>query len=496
MAIDFDPYLVLGITPEATVNDIKAAYRRAARRLHPDKNQGNPGAIVQFQDISVAHELLLNDEQRRAYDAERRKTASRDDLHFNFRVTPSKRAVSILPESQVIYLLAEIIPDARATQQVKRESRLNLTLVLDQSNSMSGTRLEKVKIAANQIIDQLTPDDVLSVVAFNDFAEVIIPATTVTDKPALKARVTLMGAGGGTEIFKGLSKGLEENRKYLAPRLVNHIILLTDGNTFGDEEQCRQLAKSAADKGVSISAMGLGQDWNDRFLDDLASITGGTSQYIQSSNAVVRFLNDHVRSLANIFAERVQISIAPDPDVKLEYAFRLAPNPQPLPLEHGFMQLGSLQYGRTFVVLFQLELPADLPQGFRSVARLIATGDIFGPRLRKHYTVSDISIDVLESAPTTEPPPSILDALGKLTLYRLQERAQEALERGDTAEATKHLQRLSTRLIELGQPELAREVQDNANIVSTTSTLSEEGKKALKYQTRFLLGSAVNETTT
>lgn len=494
MTFEFDPYLILGIPPEATINDIKAAYRRAARRLHPDKNPGNPGAGVQFQDITAAYELLLNEDQRREYDAERRKTAAKEELNFTFRVTSSRRAVSVLAEPQVIYLLAEIIPDPRASQQVKRESRLNLTLVLDQSNSMSGARLERVKIAASQIIDQLTPDDILSVVVFNDFAETIIPATSVTDKPALKARISLMGAGGGTEIYKGLSKGLEENRKYLAPRLVNHIILLTDGNTFGDEEQCRQLAKSAVEKGISISAMGLGHDWNDRFLDDLASLTGGTSKYIQSSNAVVRFLNDHVRSLANVFAERVQISIAPDPDIKLEYAFRLAPNPQPLPLDAGFMQLGSLQYGRTFVVLFQLELPANLELGFRPLARLIATGDIFGQRLRKHYAVSDISIDVVESALSVEPPAAILDALGKLMLYRLQERAQEALERGDPFEATKHLQRLSTRLIELGQPELAKEVQENVRQVKLTSTLPEEERKALKYQTRFLLDMPANET--
>src|SRR5690606_35096568 len=224
MTVDFDPYVILGVPPNASAEDVKAAYRRAARRLHPDVNRA-PGAAVQFQDITVAHDLLTDSERRRKYDESVQK---RDGgvLSVNFRVIPSKRAIMPLPEPQVLYLLAEILPDPRAQEgQHTRESRLNLTLVLDHSNSMSGTRLDKVKIAAHQIIDQLTPEDVFSVVSFNDHADVVIPATTVTDKPALKARISMMMASGGTEIFKGLSAGAEQNRQYLAPRLVNHIIL-------------------------------------------------------------------------------------------------------------------------------------------------------------------------------------------------------------------------------------------------------------------------------
>jgi curved DNA-binding protein CbpA len=153
---------------------------------HPDANP-KPGAIVQFQDISAAHELLTDTIRRHKYDEQAKKRAQIDDYYFTMRITPSKRALVPLPEPQVMYLLAELYPDPRASnQQTKRESRLNLTLVLDHSNSMSGARLDKVKVAAHQIIDNLSPNDILSVVSFADRASTIIPATTVTDKPALK----------------------------------------------------------------------------------------------------------------------------------------------------------------------------------------------------------------------------------------------------------------------------------------------------------------------
>ncbi len=498
MAVTMDPYSVLGVAADASAEEIKAAYRRAARRLHPDVNQNNPGAAVQFQDINAAYEILTDPDRKRTYDHDAsRRIPDPDNMYFVLRVTPSKRAIVPLPEPQVVYLLAEILPDPRAReQQQKRESLLNLTLVLDHSNSMNGTRLDKVKVAAHQIIDQLTEQDTLSVVVFNDREEIIIPATYVANKAALKAKVSMIAASGGTEIYKGLAAGVEQNRRRLAPKLVNHVILLTDGNTFGDQEQCLELAKTAAEQGIGISAMGLGQEWNDEFLDELASITGGNSQYINSASAVVRFLNDHVRNLSNAFAERVRLSVAPDPDVQLESAFKLAPHPQPLATNEGYIQLGSLQANRLISVLFQFQMPANMAPGFRSIARLAASGDILTNRQQNFQAFSDISLEITEDPPPEDPPMAILDALGKLTLYRMQERAHEALESGDIREATRRLENLATRLLAMGEEELASQAMAEARRVAHTSNLSDKGRKTLKYQTRsLLLGPTVEDIT-
>lgn len=495
MAPEIDPYVVLGVSNTANSDDIKAAYRRLARRMHPDTNPNNPGAAVQFQDITASYELLVDPARRKKYDDDAAQKNPDDDHYFTLRVTPSKRTVSPLPEPQVIYLLAEVHPDPQAQdQRQKRVSSLNLTLVLDHSNSMSGTRLEKVKVAAHQIIDNLSPDDILSVVTFNDRANTIIPATRVSDKPGLKAKISMIVAAGGTEIFQGLEAGVNQNRAFKGPKLVNHVILLTDGHTFGDQDRCLQLAQDAAKEGISISAMGLGHDWNDEFLDQIASKTGGTSSYISTASAVVRFLNDHVRQLSNAFAERVRLSVAPDPDVQLELAFKLAPHPQPLEVSEGYIPLGSLQASRPISILLQFQMPANMPPGFRSVARLMAVGDILDNTHQSFQTLSDLSIESATTTQSEDPPSAILDALSKLTLYRLQERAQQALEKGDVVEATRRLENLATRLLDMGQEELAGQVRLEASRVAHTGTLSDKGHKTIKYQTRFLLlGPAVIE---
>jgi len=485
MDIKFDPYVLLGLPHGASSEDIKRVYHRLARRLHPDKNH-LPSAARQFQDISLAYNLLSDPIARRQIDDAAKENT--EDLYFTLRVTPSKRTVVPLEEDQVVYMLAEIFTPPQISSAPKQESRLNICLVLDVSNSMKGPRIDRVKIAAQKIIQDLNPQDFISVVTFNDRASVIIPATSISDKTALRARISMISATGGTEIYHGLKAGYDEIRKNITPRMVNHIILLTDGHTFGDQEACFTLAKEAYEHGVTISAMGLGSDWNDEFLDSLASSTGGTSMYINSTDVVIKYLNEHVRALSNAFAERMELIAAPDPDINLEMAFKLSPNPQPIDINGGIIPLSSLQASRPISVLLQLQLPGRINAGFRTLIRLVATGYILTNRHPSFQAVSDFSIDI-NPAPTYEEPPSvIMDALSKLTLYRIQEKARADLDAGRIEEATRRLENLATRLYEIGEVTLAQQALSEAQNVAKTRAFSEVGKKTIKYETRALMG--------
>jgi len=485
----YDPYVLLGVKPGADNQEINAAFARLQQALAPSEAKGKPGAIAQLEQIKAAYALLSDSRKRSAFD--RQRASDRPGTGFQMRVTPSKKVIEKLQEPQVIYLLAEIIPHSKASPDsaapVRRDAGLNLTLILDHSNSMNGVRLDRVKVAATEIIEQLSENDILSVVGFNDHAEVVIPATSVENKRALATRTRIMRASGGTEMYKGLYAGVLENRKNLRPDRVNHIILLTDGNTYGDQEKCLTLARKLSKEGISVSTLGLGSEWNDEFLDEIASITGGSSGFIKSANAVVSFLNNQVKNLANVYAEQMQLTVAPTPDVDVEMTFKLAPSPQPLPEKDQVIHLGGMQFDRKMSVLLQLQIPADVEVGTLDLGRVVVSGRVISEK-RVYTATSQLSVQVSEQ-PSVEPPPNkILDALGKLTLYRMQERANDSIERGNVKEATQRLQNLATRLLEVGQDGLAKEAFDEVKRLKTTHALSEEGRKTLKYQTRVLIG--------
>lgn len=494
MKVTQDYYALLGIPPGAAAEDIKTAYRHAVRRFHPDVN-ANPGARFLFHDIAQAYEILSDERQRVQYDRAI-KEQGLPPSYFSLRITPSKRVLKRMPEPQVLYILVEIAPEPRFAQARAKESPLNLALVIDRSTSMRGARIDKIKQSVHRIIDNMGEDDRLALISFSDRAELIFESRPVSEKASLKALASTMQAGGGTEIYRGMALGVEQLRRSFDAQYVNHMVLLTDGQTYGDEEKCLALADEIRHEGISISTIGIGEEWNDVFLDELATRTGGVSQYITSPSAIERFLNKHVRSLGAAFVERLKLSVAPDIGIKIEDAFKLNPTAQPLPADAELMPLGNLEDHKSISIILQLQIPGLDRSGFHTILRMDATGDILREQQHGYKVVSDFAIEVIDQAQQENPPTAILEALGKLTLYRMQAKAQEALARGNYREATRRLENLATRLLENGEDALAHAALAEARRVARTTMLSEEGQKKLKYGTRALLpGGTQNDDT-
>jgi DnaJ-class molecular chaperone len=64
-----DPYEVLGVDRKANAGEIKNAYRRLAKKLHPDANKNDPKAAARFSELNAAHELLGDEDKRKAFDS-------------------------------------------------------------------------------------------------------------------------------------------------------------------------------------------------------------------------------------------------------------------------------------------------------------------------------------------------------------------------------------------------------------------------------------------
>jgi len=131
---------------------------------------------------------------------------------------------------QLGYLLVEAAPAAPPLAPVP----LNFCLVLDRSGSMQGPKLQSMKQATRRLIESLTPQDVVSIVIFDDTVQTLVPATFATDQAALHAAVDQIVESGGTAMSLGMQAGQAELQKYAGPDRYSAMLILTDGQTWGD----------------------------------------------------------------------------------------------------------------------------------------------------------------------------------------------------------------------------------------------------------------------
>jgi len=403
------------------------------------------------------------------------------------QLTPSRTTLACITDPQVLHVLIEIEPNS---QLVGVRVPLNLCLLVDRSTSMKGARLAQVKAAAHRLIDALDDTDALSVVTFSDRAEVIVPAQRPVNKQEAKARVNTIHASGGTEIFRGLMHGLAELYKQRDPSGPNHLILLTDGRTYGDEDDCLALAAEAAPDGIAISAMGIGNEWNDAFLDRLAGATGGSSLYVENDQQVVKFLDECVRSLDAAFAHDVRLEVRPQPGIQMGSMFKLAPTPQPLTADRDVYHVGTLAERQALELLLELVVQPH-PPGRHGLFELNLAAEVRGFSRSTFQTTCHLGLTFSATAPQENPPATLVEALGQLSLYYMHERSIQDVERGQTQLATRRLQALARRLGDLGQTALAQTALAEADRLQKTGSLSEEGRKRLKYGTRALIGTAL-----
>lgn len=474
-----DYYQILGIPRDALPEEIRKAYFDLARQTHPDVSE-DPGSRERFLKLQEAYEVLSNPERRAAYDAE---LGPYEPPAVTIHTRYSRSVVPALSEPQLVYVLLELVCTASEEKAVKLP--VHIALVLDVSTSMKGSRLDMVKASTIHLLRKLGPRDTISVVAFSDRAEVIIPPSHPhpIDLPRIDQKISLLSASGGTEIFQGLQAGVAQLSAFQGD--IRHLILLTDGHTYGDEERCLELVKQSEQEGISFSAIGIGHEWNDAFLDRLAAAGGGNVIFITKPRELSAYFEQKINHLGAVYARGTNFEFQSDTDVTPRYVFRMYPDVSPLD-ERSPIQLGNLYAGKNLVLLMEFLLPATaekervkLAEGFIKM-QLVDNGERVRVPLRFERQV--------RANPEPEvPPAAIIEALSRVSLYRLQERARKEVEKGNTVAASRHLQYLATHLLSTGNRELAHTVLVEAEHVKQSKHFTQEGDKRIKYGTRALM---------
>jgi Ca-activated chloride channel family protein len=387
--------------------------------------------------------------------------------------------------AQVGYLLIEV----SAPPSVATPASLNFCMLLDRSGSMKGAKLQAMKDAAARVVDSLSADDIVSLVTFNDDApELLIPATPAADKTALKAAIAAIEEAGGTAMSKGMRAAQAELAKHPAGDRVAQLLLLTDGQTWGDEDECRQVGQELGAAGVRVTALGLGAEWNAQLLDDLASATQGSSDYIAEPAQIDSFFQRAVRTAQGTIAREVRLLLRLVRDAAPRAVYRVLPaisnlGYTPIGANEVAVNLGDLSSTTLASLIVDLQLPPRAPGSYRVAQAELHYMSLGGSHQQlKRDIVLDFSADA--AAPQFDP--QVMNLVEKVTAFKLQTRALSEADAGNTAGATQKLRAAATRLLDLGELELATTMREQAETLERGEALSAESQKELRYATRRL----------
>ncbi len=184
----------------------------------------------------------------------------------------------------------------------------DLVVVLDESGSMSGAKIGEAKAAARELLSQLSEEDRFSLVSFDSDAQLRIPLgyATAEMQRSWMRRIEGLDAGGGTQMQAGLALGSEQHRSQ-AGRAAR-TILISDGlpdTQSGLVEQARSFARSE----VPLTTVGIGDDYDEQLMVQLADAGTGNFYWVQAGQDLATVFAHELSTAQETVATGLQVGL-------------------------------------------------------------------------------------------------------------------------------------------------------------------------------------------
>ncbi|WP_165959522.1 vWA domain-containing protein [Nonomuraea longispora] len=206
----------------------------------------------------------------------------------------------------------------RGTDAAQRRPS-NLTFVVDVSGSMGEPgRLDLVKSALDKLLDQLAPGDQVSIVAFSDEATVLASMTPLTAREELRSAVDELAVDGGTNLESGMVAGYEEASKAFRTAATNRVILLSDGLANQGSTEWQDIldrVKEHAAKRVTLLTVGVGRDYGDELMEQLADNGDGMAVYVSSQEEADKIFTTQLPATIELRARDAKAQVVFNPSV-------------------------------------------------------------------------------------------------------------------------------------------------------------------------------------
>lgn len=257
---------------------------------------------------------------------------------------------------------------------------VSLSLVIDKSGSMQGSKHQNALGAAVTAVQRLKDGDRASVVAFDTKTEIVVPLTTInaSSKESIVRAIRGIQLGGDTCISCGIDEGLRQLRSAGQPSsaTVERMLLLSDGEpTAGvrDVQGFGSIASRALGQGIAITTVGVDVSYNEKVMTAIAVGSNGRHYFVENDRDLVKVFEAEAQTLAQTVATNAVAELDLAPGVELVQVFDRTFTRSG---SRVTVPIGSLAKGELRTVLVKVRVPssqpgqlklADVRLGFRDV---------------------------------------------------------------------------------------------------------------------------------
>jgi Ca-activated chloride channel family protein len=385
-------------------------------------------------------------------------------------------------EPQKVFALLKVIPDSETAQL---RPPVAWVFVIDSSGSMRELAGDQSKLqgaieAAHTLLndERWLPDDQISIIQFSDQARVLLPLSPLGDGLAARqALQELHRYSGGTHGAKGLRCAL--NELHDSEGFSKRVLVLTDGQVF-DENQCRELATAFGESNLPLIAVGIGDDYNENLLRDLAELSGGRPYHLQSLAEFESVLDIETTSSTREVVTDLRAEIQLVKGVRLDSVTRVYPSLAEIDTAAP-LRLGNIAAGDYTVFTLEFSV-AELarPASRARLAQLSLQGTVStADEMRKETAIQELVMNFShDEAETTRVDLEVLGYVQQKNADRLVQSAiQQASKNGSEAQSSLQSALEITRRV--GNAPMTRMLQEALDELQQTGTLSRARRKTI-----------------
>jgi Ca-activated chloride channel family protein len=295
---------------------------------------------------------------------------------------------------------------------------------------MAGRKIEDARHAALALIDEMRPDDMVGVVRFSSGAETLVPLGRVGDiRGEARRRIEALRAEGSTDIANALRMA-DRMLGFSRDRRIGRIVLVTDGrDTSGAPASTGvEVARAEASHGFTVSALGIGSDYDDVYLSNVSNAGRGNYEFLRDSSALARFLSKELSETARTRIAGLEVALDLPAAARVRDVWGAT-------WDGHRLAVGSLFAGDERRVVVAIDVPMDEPGTARSIGGTISYRLANGSPVR-------VELAPLRMTAVTSPEEvdnardmSVLAAVTSVVASRRETEAAMAFERGDRERA-------------------------------------------------------------